>query len=381
MNKNILFLATVPSMIISFNMRNIKMLQAMGYKIHVACNYEEKSAWTDEQLKEFKNILTANNVTMHQIDFPRKPYHPISLLKSYIQTRKLLAENEFTMMHNQSCVSGILGRIAAKKHKIKILHTEHGFYYFKGGPLFNWIFYPFDWLCSHFTDAIITINKDDTAFAKKYMKTKKVVYIPGVGIDVDYYFYTNVDKIKFKEQLGIPKDAFVVLSVGELNSNKNHSAILKAISALKEENIYYVICGEGVERNNLNSLANELGIKNRFILAGQRKNVNEFYKIADIFAFPSKREGLGLAAIEAMASGLPLITSNKNGINDYAENGKTGFMCEPDDIDGFSKAISLLYKDIKLQDEMKSYNVLKAKDFSQEKTDEIMLGLYKEILK
>ena len=381
MNKNILFLATVPSMIISFNMRNIKMLQNMGYKIHVACNYQEKSAWTDEQLQEFKTILTENDVTMHQIDFPRKPYHPISLLKSYIQTRKLLKQNAFVMMHNQSCVSGILGRIAAKKYKMKILHTEHGFYYFKGSPLFNWIFYPFDWLCSWFTDAIVTINKDDTAFAEKYMKTKKVVYIPGVGIDTEYYLNTQIDVNEIRQQNGIPKDAFIVLSVGELNSNKNHSTILKAISTLREKNIYYVVCGEGAERSNLILLAEQLGMKERFILAGQRKNVNEFYKIADVFAFPSKREGLGLAAIEAMASGLPLVTSNKNGINDYAENRKTGFMCEPDDVKGFSEAILSFYKSSDLRSKMSTYNIIKAREFSEEKTDEIMSNLYKEILK
>ena len=378
--KNILFLATVPSMVVAFNMRNIKMLQDMGYTIHVACNYFEKSAWTDEKLKEYRDVLEENNVVMHQIDFPRKPYNPFKLIKSYIQTRKLLKEVDFEMMHNQSCVSGILGRIAGRKHDMKILHTEHGFYYFKGGPLFNWIFFPFDLLCSYFTDTIITINKDDTKFCEKYMKSKKKVYIPGVGIDIDYYFNTEINKSIMREELGIPKDAFVVLSVGELNENKNHSAILKAISKSKYKNIYYVICGEGVERENLYNLASKLNMTDRFLLVGQKQNVNEFYKMADVFTFPSKREGLGLAALEAMASGLPIITSDRNGIDDYAENNKTGLMCPPDDIDGFCKAIETIYEDKELRDRFSLYNIEKSKDFSHHKTDNIMKKVYKEAI-
>ena len=381
MKKNILFLATVPSMIVAFNMRNIKMLRDMGYTIHAACNYNDNSAWTDEQIEEYRKILRENSVVMHQIDFPRKPYHPISLVKSYFQTKRLLKKNNFEMMHNQSCVSGILGRIACRKCNMKVIHTEHGFYYFKGGPLFNWIFYPFDRLCSYFTDAIVTINKDDTSFAQKHMRAKKVVYIPSVGIDVDYYQNTVIDKDAMKEKFGLPKDSFVVLSVGELNENKNHSAILRAISKIDRQDIYYVICGEGTERDNLAKLAKELGIEKRLFLMGQRKNVNEFYKMADVFAFPSKREGLGLAALEAMASGLPLVTSDKNGINDYAVNELTGYMCNPEDIDSFSEAILKLYKNTELREKFGVYNIEKVKGFSQEKTDDIMLKLYKDTLR
>jgi len=381
MSKDVLFLATVPSMIVVFNIRNIKMLQKMGYTVHAACNFDDRSAWTDEQIEEYKTILKENNVTMHQIDFPRKPYHPILLFRSYVQIKKLLKEYTFVMMHNQSCVSGILGRIACKKHKMKIVHTEHGFYYFVGGPIVNWIFYPFDKICSYITDTIITINQDDTAFAKKHMRAKNVAYIHGVGIDIDYYNNTVIDKAKMREELGIPENAFVVLSVGELNENKNHSVILKAIACLEKKDIYYIICGEGVERDNLQQLARDLGIEDRFILTGLVKNVNEYYKMADIFAFPSKREGLGLAALEAMASGLAIITSNKNGINDYAEDGKTGFMYEPGDVQGFSKGIMTVYNDRDLLEKFGKYNKKQVLSFSNDEADKVIKGVYTEVLK
>ena len=352
----------------------------MGYTVHAACNYYENSAWTEEKLKEFRDILEKNNVVMHQIDFPRKPYHPVLLLKSFAQVKKLLKSVSFEMLHNQSCVSGILGRLACRKYKMKVFHTEHGFYYFKGSPLFNWIFFPFDLLCSFFTDVIITINKDDTRFSEKYMKAKQTVYIPGIGIDVDYFQNTVIDRQLMKRQLGIPEKSFIVLSVGELNENKNHATVLKAISKSKYHDIYYVICGEGTERENLCRLAEKLNMKDRLLLTGQKENVNEFYKLADAFAFPSKREGLGLAALEAMAAGLPIITSNKNGINDYAEQNKTGFMCEPEDVDGFCKAIETMVEDEKLRQKFAAYNIKKVKAFSQHTTDEIMRKVYEQTM-
>ena len=376
----VLFLATVPSMIVTFNLRNIRMLQEMGYEVHAACNFKDLSAWTEEKIQEYRHILTDMSVVIHQIDFPRKPWHPILVYRSYRQIRDLLKKEQYVMMHNQSCVSGIIGRIACHGLNLKILHTEHGFYYFKGGPLINWIFYPFDRFCGSFTDVLFTINKEDYTFAKKYIKPYLVEYIPGVGVNTEYFRDTVIDRSKMRQELGIPKDAFVVLSAGELNQNKNHVVIIEAIAEINNPNIYYVICGEGVEHENLKIKAKKLGIAEHLILTGIVKNINEFYKMADIFAFPSKREGLGLAAIEAMASGLPLICSNKNGINDYAEQGKTGYICEPNDVEGYSKGIMSFYSSTKRREQVGQYNIRHAKPFDFHNTDMIMKENYENVL-
>ncbi len=380
MERKILILATVPSMIVAFNTRNIRILQEIGCSVHVACNFKDRSAWTDQQISEMTDKLKKMNVTMHQIDMPRKPWHPFQLIKAYGQVKRLERENTFYMMHNQSCVSGIIGRIALHKKIPIIMHTEHGFYYFKGGPLINWVFYPFDKLCSKWTDVLITINKDDFLFSKNYMKAKQCVYIPGVGIDTSYYRNTVIDRKEMRALHGIPENAFVISSVGELNENKNHAIIIKAMAKLKIEDIYYVINGAGVERNHLEMLVNEMKLKDNVIFTGNIENVNEYLKMADIFAFPSKREGLGLAALEAMASGLPLVTSNRNGINDYAENGKTGFMCEPDNEEAFADAIKRLYKDKELRKSIGEYNYKEVKKFDSEATDVIMREIYKRLL-
>src|SRR5699024_5136379 len=129
---------------------------------------------------------------------------------------------------------------------------------------------------------------------------------------------TLIDRSRKRETLGISPDSFLILSVGEVNDRKNHSVIVKAISEIKNRDIQYVICGLGEKTNEIKVLAEELGISSQVHFLGYRNDLNEIYHIADLFAFSSKREGLGLAGIEAMAAGLPIVTSNINGINDYS---------------------------------------------------------------
>jgi glycosyltransferase involved in cell wall biosynthesis len=212
------------------------------------------------------------------------------------------------------------------------------------------------------------------------MKAKRVVYIPGIGIDTDYYENTVIDKDKKRGEFGIPMNAFVILSVGELNQNKNHIVIINAIEKLNNENIYYVICGEGTEKNSLLSIIEEKKLDRQVVLTGLRYDVNEFYKMADLFAFPSKREGLGLAALEAMASGLSLVTSNKNGIKDYAKDGETGYMCEPDDVDAFAEAIKKMMSSQELREEFGQHNKTVAKDFGEITVDKIMKQIYIDVM-
>ena len=98
-------------------------------------------------------------------------------------------------------------------------------------------------------------------------------------------------------------------------------------------------------------------------MLGYRKDISELNHAADIFCFPSIREGLGLAAIEAMACGLPIATSAIRGINDYSVDGATGYACPPLDVDAFAKAIDTLYQNSEMRHVMGSQNKLRAQKY------------------
>ena len=144
---------------------------------------------------------------------------------------------------------------------------------------------------------------------------------------------------KKRTELGIKDDDFVIMSTGELNANKNHEVIIKAIAKIHDPHIKYIIAGKGVLEEYLQDLLDELNLHNQVNLLGFRTDIPELLHASDCFAFPSHREGLGLSAIEAMAAGLSLLTSNMGGINSYSENGVTGYKYNPDDVDGFIEGI------------------------------------------
>ena len=129
--------------------------------------------------------------------------------------------------------------------------------------------------------------------------------MPGIGVDVKKISSMQVDQAKKRAELGIPQDAFVFISVGELNENKNHSTVIRALAKADIANSYYLICGEGKLKQQHFELVQKLGISEKVKLLGFRTDVSEILRACDCFVFPSFREGLSVSLMEAMATGLP----------------------------------------------------------------------------
>lgn len=381
--KKALFFASVASMIDQFNLDNIVVMQKLGYKVDVACNFEFGSTTSQERVNELKRELEKMGVNTYHIPVPRKPFLIKEMVVTYKLTKNLVEKNRYDIVHCHSPIGGAIARIACKNSRKKgtrVIYTAHGFHFFKGSSIKNWlIYYPVEKLLARYTDILITINKEDYTRAKQKFKVGSIEYIPGVGIDTTYYKNIKIDSFLKRRELGIPEDAFVLLSVGELNKNKNHEIIIRALSKLKINNIHYVICGRGPLDAYLKQLANSFRFKDRLHLLGYRDDIGEICKVSDVFCFPSKREGLGLAALEAMASGLPLITSNVHGIVDYSVDGRSGFSCRPDDIDEFAKAIKLLIENKELRYQMGQNNIMDVKKYDIKNVDKIMHRIYSQI--
>lgn len=328
MIKRVLMVATIPSTIGMFNMNNIHILHKLGYEVDVAADFNDTSAWPADRIDEFKKELKVLNVNYFQIDFSRSIFKIGRHISSYKEMVKLILDRQYTFIHTHTPVASAIVRLAARKTGTRVIYTAHGFHFFKGAPLKNWIiFYPIEKILSKYTEVLITINKEDFNRASKKFKSKKTVYIPGVGLDTKFFSDSKTDKSIKRLEFGLDKTDFVMISVGELNDNKNHKQIIKLLPRLAE-NIKYVIVGQGILHDYLINLADKLGVKNRLVLTGYRNDVRDLLSMADCFVFPSKREGLGLAALEGMSAGLPVIGHNVGGIKDFVVNEETGWLCK-----------------------------------------------------
>ena len=146
------------------------------------------------------------------------------------------------------------------------------------------------------------INKEDFQFTKKNFPKNDSRYIEGIGIDLSKYVDVSVDVTKKRKELGVDENDILILSAGELMTRKNHEVIIEAISLINNPKIKYIICGIGDRLDFLTNLAIKCGVKDRVSFIGLRYDIPELLQATDIFAHPSKREGLGMAPLEAMAS-------------------------------------------------------------------------------
>lgn len=381
--KNVLIVCSVSSMIEKFNMHNIGILKDLGYSVFVATNFDQHSTIPSEESKLLKEKLISQNIKVFDLPFSRNPFS-LQNIKSYIKLNKIMKEYNFELVHAQSPVGGALARIAnymRRDTRAKLIYTAHGFHFFDGAPLINWIiYYPIEYILSFMTDLLITINEEDYKRSQNF-KSGDIFKIPGVGVNTEFFSARSEIKNSLKNDFQIKQDDYIISSVGELNTNKNHIAIIEAMKLLNNSKIHYFICGIGSEKEALEQKIEEYGLIENVHLLGYRKDIKEILFISDIFAFPSKREGLGLAAIEAMSVGLPIITSNVHGINDYSEDGKTGFKVHPNDYEGFAYAIQKIidFSNDDLEKIVK-YNKRISKLYDQKHVDKLMRKVYVDYL-
>lgn len=364
----VLFTATVVKHhIAQFHLPYLKWFKEQGYEVHVCASndYENRS-----------DCIIPYCDRYFDMEFSRSPFS-LKNISVYFRLKKLINENTYELIHCHTPVAAVLTRLAARKARkngTKVLYTTHGFHFYKGAPLSSCIYYFAEKVCAAFTDGIITINYEDHAAAEKF--GCPCFLINGIGVDTACIRNISVESDDVRSRVGIPLDAVVVMSASEINKNKNIMTALKAFSMVKRDKLYYLICGEGSLFDKCKAYANKLGIADRVIFAGYRTDIYELLHGADIFLFPSYREGLGLAAIEAMAAGLPLLASDIRGVREYAADKENSLLFDPDDAEGFARGIEMLYDHSELREYYGENAVKAAEGFDISRTIGQMAEIY-----
>ena len=341
--KKVLFVATVvKTHMMQFHIPYLKMFQEMGWETAVASK-------NDYENPEDCQIPYCD--TYYDIPFARLPWKR-SNIRAYRMLKKIIDEGNYDIIHCHTPVGAMIARLAAlaaRKKGTKVIYTAHGFHFFKGAPLLNWLlFYPAEWLLAPVTDVLITINKEDYARARKQLRAKRIEYVPGVGIQTEKFRERSIDRKAKRASLGYGDADFLLLTVAEMTPNKNHITILKALSLLKEkgalEPIHYLICGRGEMWESLEQSAKEMGIDDHVNFLGYRTDAPELYQASDLFLFVTLREGLSVALMEAMSSGMPIVCAKIRGNTDLIEDGISGIFSE-NDPEVIAQHILTLYRD------------------------------------
>lgn len=380
--------ATVATMIYRFNMENIEDLEKLGYQIDVSCNWGEGNPSDGDELAIFRSTLDQKKIGVIQTTCPRNLFSVGKILATYRQMKQLADRGHYDLVHTQTAISSVICRLAfrkAQRNGTKVLYEAHGFHFCRGGPVKAWLlFYPAEKLCSYFTDVLVAINQEDYLLAKTKLRAKRTVYVPGVGIDLEKYAPDKDDvgkenSVRLRQSIGCMPEDRLLLSVGELNRNKNHEVIIRALASLKNPEIHYAIAGKGALQEGLSNLAQRLDVADRIHFLGFRDDVETLYKAADVFVHPSYREGLPVSMMEAMASGLPCIGSRIRGNIDLIDEGEGGYLVCTDDVKGYAEKISLLLEHPDTAARMGIHNRQVVRKFGSEQVRTEMRKIYESL--
>ncbi|MBQ8566604.1 MAG: glycosyltransferase family 4 protein [Clostridia bacterium] len=362
----ILYVTTVGGMMNFFKSFIYRLIKE-GHTVDIACNH------TDAVPKLYREL----GCRIYSISCTRNPVCT-GTVKAVYDIKRIVKHQGYDIVHCHSPIASMCTRIACmgeRKKGLKVVYTAHGFHFYNGAPLKNWlIYYPIEKILSRFTDVLITINKEDYYRAAEKMNAKRTLYVPGVGIDTKRFATVKVNKAKKKREIGVPVRAPLLLSIGELNENKNHKTVIYALARMENKNIHYAVAGTGELRDELISLARSIGVEDRVHLLGFRTDIAELCKVSDYYIHPSFREGLPVSIMEAMATGLPVLVSDTRGCTELAK-GEGALLFDPYNITECQSSISKITKMDK--EKMGDYNMKRIIPYSVENINSQMIDIYR----
>lgn len=369
MNK-VLFTATVTGHITGFHTPYLKYFKEQGYEVHVASNGDEKIQFCDKHYK---------------LPFERSPFKKNNI-EAYKKLKKIINENNYQIIHCHTPVGGVLTRLAAKnarKKGTKVIYTAHGFHFYKGAPLLNWlIYYPIEKVLANYTDCLITINEEDYRIANEKFRAKDVQLVHGVGVNKEKFDFEmrQEERNELRKSLGLKDSDFIIIQVGELNNNKNQTMSIEAMKKLIITNpdIHLLLVGKGGLEQFYREKIKGYNLEKNIHMLGYRADIPKLLKISDLLLSLSFREGLPVNVIEAMVSGLPIIVTNCRGNRDLAKEYLYGKIVENDDVD---MLIRYIIENKEKKHEFVNFEKINIEKYTEVKIKEKMEWIYKAVKK
>jgi glycosyltransferase involved in cell wall biosynthesis len=277
----------------------------------------------------------------------RDPVRSAFSAPSTLQTvRGLVRHRRYDVVHVHTPVAGFLTRLALRRVRgstPRVIYTAHGFHFHPhGGRWANALAFALEWFAARWTDTLIVTNQHDLVEAQRLpIDAERVIHIPGVGIDTDFYDPALVSDeaiAAVRPSLGIPERAQLLLCVGELNRNKNQALLIRAVARMRRADSYLVLRGSGPGEPQLRRLINQLGMDERVRIIGRVDDLRPLIRASRAVVLVSQREGLPRSLMEAMSLDVPVIGSDIRGIRDLVRH-DAGTLVPAGDVDALAATL------------------------------------------
>jgi glycosyltransferase EpsD len=370
--KKVLFCATIDNHFKGFHLPYLKWFKEQGWEVHVAAAGDMNLPFVDKK---------------YNIPIQRSPFQ-LKNRKAYIALKAMIDQNDYRIIHCHTPMGGVLARLGsrkAKKQGTRVIYTAHGFHFCKGAPLLNWlIYYPIEKMLAHFTDCLITINKEDYHLAlKKRFKASRIERVHGVGVNTDYFKPVEKEgKSALRKENGYNLDDFLMFYAAEFNKNKNQQFLIHSLALLKERlpNAKLLLAGDGPLLEHCRDLAVRLGIREMVDFLGFRNDIGLLIPMCDVAVASSLREGLPVNIMEAMACGLPIVATQNRGHNELIQDTVNGYIISPKDRKGFATRVLELSRSEELRKKMGEENVEQVKKYAISQVSKELGVIYKQYM-
>lgn len=369
--KKVLFVSHIANFA-KFNYPYMRWFKEQGWQVdYISAGEEEvKDCDTSYTMAARRNPLSPKNLT------------------AYHQLQKIMEQENYDIIHCHTPVGGVLARLAARKFRkngMKVIYTAHGFHFYKGAPLLNWlIYYPVEKFCASYTDSLVTINEEDykCAVSKKF-GAKQIVKIDGVGVDLQRFCCQPQRKEELRKKYEIDNDAYILICVAEVNRNKDQVFLIENMKRLKEKipQICLYIVGRGDELERCQELVETSGLQKEVKFWGYRNDIEDLLTVSDVLVSASQREGQPINIIEGMASGIPIVCSDVRGQRDLITSGENGTVYNLGDGEAFCEAIYNLYNQPELMQTFVQNSIQKVPRYSMKRAIENMSVIYKQYMR
>lgn len=310
-------------------------------------------------------------------------------INAYLRLKDILSQKKFDVIHTHTSKAGFIGRLAAIKNGIpKIIHTPHGSIYTKknkieGVPQFSLgksLIRKAERFVGKDTTYLTVLSQHEREICINMgLGTEKNIIVIPNGIDYREFSISQRERNNVRIELNINPDDLMLLSVGRLSAEKGHSILIKAFLRALSDNpkLKLAIVGDGPLKSKLVKFSEQSENKGKILFYGYKKNIRKYLASADVFVLPSLYEGFGLAVIEAMAMGLPVIATTVGGIPEIISDGIEGYLVEPSNCIALATKILHLSASSETRRNMGVAGKEKAKQFSLEKMLQGYYNLYR----
>lgn len=293
-------------------------------------------------------------------------------LTALVRLTRLFLRERPDVVHTHSSKAGILGRVAARIARVPlVVHTVHGWGFTLGQsrPAFE-TYVALERICARLCDILVVVAEPDRKEGLRRGIGRPEQYrTVRSGIEIAPFRDATDDPAEVRASLGIPKTAFVVGSVLRLSPQKAPLDLLEAFARafVDRADARLVLVGDGPLRAEVEARAAALGVADRVVLTGLRRDVPRLLRAFDVFALSSRWEGLPRVFPQAMAAGLPIVATRVAGAADAIVDGVTGLLVEPGDIEALSRALLAVSQDDARRRQMGAAGLSRVEEFSAER--------------